>query len=123
MRVFLIMALSSSLIACSGNYSFNTNVDKENFENYLPATEVEIVNDEQIDPLQAEYLGIVEGLSCQEKANQAPPQKVDARNSLREQAASIGANVVTIQQCYPIEEPAACIAMLSCFGKAYRIEK
>ncbi|MDO6687393.1 MULTISPECIES: Rcs stress response system protein RcsF [unclassified Agarivorans] len=121
MRFILTAALSLSILGCSGSYSFNTNVDKENFENYVPAADVTVYQAEDIDPLNAEYIGIVEGVSCQEKTNQAPPQEVDARNDLRAQAASVGANAVTVQQCYPIKDPAACIAMMSCFGKAYKI--
>ncbi|UPW17127.1 hypothetical protein M0C34_12845 [Agarivorans sp. TSD2052] len=120
-RLVLCLSLSVLVSACSGNYSFNSNLDKENFDNYIPAADVSVYQSDQIDPLSAEYLGIVEGVSCQEKANHAPPQEVDARNSLREQAALLGANAVVIQQCYPIAEPVACLAMLSCFAKAYKI--
>ncbi|WP_432453830.1 MULTISPECIES: Rcs stress response system protein RcsF [unclassified Agarivorans] len=121
MRQLFLAALAITATACSGNYSFNSNIDKQNFDNYLPAANVTIYAEEHIDPLNSEYLGIIEGVSCQEKVNQAPPQMVDARNDLREQAAALGANAVVIQQCYPINEPPACLAMLSCFGKAYKI--
>ncbi len=123
MRQLSTIALCLALTSCSGHYQFNSNLDKENFENYLPATDVEVVTEQYLTQHSHQYLAVVEGISCQEKANQAPPQAVDARNELREQAAELGANAVVIQQCYNIEEPQGCIAMLSCFGKAYQIEE
>ncbi|WP_026959502.1 MULTISPECIES: Rcs stress response system protein RcsF [Aliagarivorans] len=116
---FVIMTLGLS--ACSGGYSFNTNLDRENFENYVPASRVQVLEDGQFDELNSEYLGVVEGIACQESSNDMPPQLVDARNDAREQASLIGANTIVIQQCYPVTDPVGCEAMLSCFARAFSV--
>ena len=64
---------------CALPICFHTNLDKENFTEYFKPGTVTLVEKEQLDSLQYQILGTVEGNSCQEDNTQPVPVIGDAR--------------------------------------------
>ena len=70
-RLILMMPLIAS--GCA-NYAFNSNLDKENFDEYFKPGSVRIYEQDELADLNYLYLGTIEGESCQADANQAVPK-------------------------------------------------
>ena len=64
-RLILMMPLIAS--GCA-DFSFNSNLDKENFDEYFKPGGVQIYEQNQLADLNYLYLGTVEGESCQSDA-------------------------------------------------------
>ncbi|NMP15657.1 Rcs stress response system protein RcsF [Thalassotalea sp. Y01] len=124
MKTIISLSLTSifslMIAGCSFGPHVQTNIDKENFDEYFAATNVQMFTEETL-PDTANYLGLVEGNSCKAKANDKPANDIDARTLAREQAAHIGAQAVVFTSCVYVEDP-QCIEMKVCYGKAYELK-
>lgn len=130
-RVLLLSLLSTMLItSCSGNYTFNSNIDKKQIAEYFAPSKVVIYNNEFELPKPYTYAGLVEGQDCQLKPHHAQPNKVNARTEARKLAYKIGANAVIFTGCAVIDSKEAfknlnsakvqqCHSMVVCYGKAF----
>ncbi|WNC70124.1 Rcs stress response system protein RcsF [Thalassotalea nanhaiensis] len=110
------------LCACTNGPSVETNLDKENFDEYFAAGNVTVFQDENELPGKVKFLGLVEGDSCKAKENDIPANAADARTMAREKAASMEANAVVFTSCTPIEDQ-QCLEMMVCYGKAFQISE
>ncbi len=117
---FSALLLSLLLAGCS-NYSFHTNLDKENFTEYFKPGTVTLVDKEQLDTLQYQVLGTVEGESCQEDDTQAVPIIGDARTEARVRTADLGGNGLLISKCIELGQTPGCKASITCYGQALKI--
>ncbi|KGJ93503.1 hypothetical protein ND16A_1478 [Thalassotalea sp. ND16A] len=105
---------------CATAPNVETNLDKENFEQYFAASTVRVYQDETELPGKGKLLGLVEGDSCKMKANDKPANASDARTMARERAAALEANAVVFTSCTLIEDQ-QCLEMMVCYGKAFQI--
>lgn len=87
-RLILMMPLIAS--GCA-DFAFNSNLDKENFDEYFKPGSVRIYEQSELADLNYLYLGTVEGESCQSDANQAVPNAGEARTLARRRVADMGA--------------------------------
>ena len=127
--VFLTLFCSTLIASCSGNYTFNSNLDKKHIAEYFAPSKVAIYHNESELPKPYAYTGLVEGQDCQLKAHHAQPNKVIARTNARKLAYKMGANAVIFTGCALIDTKAPqgvktsevkqCHAQLVCYGKAY----
>lgn len=115
--ILLLLGLSAG---CS-NYSFHSNLDKKNFTEYFKPSSVRLVEKSDLDDLNYLILGTVEGNSCQEDANQAPPSMGEARTSARERAADMSGNALLISKCIELGKTPGCVASVTCYGQAIKI--
>lgn len=118
--LLLLIITSFLLSACSGNYTFSSNLDSDNFHEYLKPSKVVIYENEKNILSEYKLIGIVEGESCQLKAHHAPPNEIDARTQARAKAFDIGANGIVFTSCIQIEDM-QCSDLLVCYGQAYII--
>lgn len=122
-----IVILAAAFISgCAKINDISTNLDRENFKSYFSPTTVKIYTDEKEFTGKHEFLGLVEGESCQEKSHHAAPNEIDARTEARGKAYKLGANAIIFSQCVLIEEDKAakyCVASTVCYGRAYKIEQ
>ena len=121
-------ALILSLLAagCAKINDISTNLDRDNFKNYFAPTKVKIVESEKDFTGKYQFIGLVEGESCQEKSHHAAPNEIDARTEARRQAYKLDANAIIFSQCVIIEEDKAakyCLASTVCYGRAYKVEQ
>lgn len=121
-------ALIVSLLAagCAKINDISTNLDRDNFKNYFAPTKVKIVESEKDFTGKYQFIGLVEGESCQEKSHHAAPNEIDARTEARRQAYKLDANAIIFSQCVIIEEDKAakyCLASTVCYGRAYKVEQ
>ncbi len=121
-------ALIVSLLAsgCAKINDISTNLDRDNFKNYFAPTKVKIVKSEKDFTGKYQFIGLVEGESCQEKSHHAAPNEIDARTEARRQAYKLDANAIIFSQCVIIEEDKAakyCLASTVCYGRAYKVEQ
>ncbi len=106
-RLILMMPLIAS--GCA-DFAFNSNLDKENFDEYFKPGGVRIYEQNQLADLNYLYLGTVEGESCQADANQAVPNAGEARTLARRRVADMGGNGVSfdrvrrVQRCAGLPE-------------------
>ena len=116
----LIISSISLLSACANGPSIETNLDKENFDDYFAAGNVIVYQNEDELPGKVVSLGLVEGESCKAKENDIPANAADARTMAREKAASMEANAVIFTSCTLIEDQ-QCLEMMVCYGKAFQV--
>ncbi|WOH38071.1 Rcs stress response system protein RcsF [Thalassotalea fonticola] len=116
----LTISSVSFLFACANGPSVETNLDKENFEEYFAAGNVTVYQNEDDLPGKVISLGLVEGESCKAKENDAPANAADARTMAREKSASMDANAVIFTSCTLIEDQ-QCLEMMVCYGKAFQV--
>jgi len=114
------------LSSCATNYTISTNVDQDKIEHYFSPTQVTIFQDESEFSGRSHYLGMVEGESCQQKAQHDSPDKIIARTNARREAYQLKANAIIFTGCSAVIKDngaKACYATLLCYGKAYQIEQ
>ena len=122
----IIIFVAAFITGCAKINDISTNLDRENFKSYFSPTTVKIYTDEKEFTGKHEFLGLVEGESCQEKSHHAAPNEIDARTEARGKAYKLGANAIIFSQCVLIEEDKAakyCVASTVCYGRAYKIEQ
>jgi len=134
---FLLALVSGALVlwisACSSNYQISTNVDKENFQHYFSAAEVDIYENEQDITARHQFITMVEGQDCQEKPYHAAPDKINARTQARQQAFEQKANAVVFTGCAELapeqlaqlsrsSDALQCHAIIICYGRAFAVE-
>ncbi len=117
-RLILMMPLIAS--GCT-NYAFNSNLDKENFDDYFKPGSVRIYEQAQLADLNYLYLGTVEGESCQADAKQPVPNAGEARTLARRRAADMGGNGVTFDKCSEFSDTPGCLKQVICYGQALKV--
>jgi len=119
------LLVSSSLLillsSCS-NYSFTSNLDKENIKNYFAPTSVTIYKNNTQLPKIKEYIAAVEGESCQIKISDASANKIDARTQARRNAYNLKANAVVFTGCTQAQTK-QCAQLIICYAKAYQVQE
>ncbi|QOL24746.1 hypothetical protein LP316_10430 [Thalassotalea sp. LPB0316] len=99
----------------------STNLDKENFDNYFAVGKVKTYQSANDLPKNNEFIAIVEGNSCQEKAHLAEPDEIEAKNMAKRKANKLDANAIIFSQCVFVEST-ACLQEKVCFGRAYKVQ-
>jgi RcsF protein len=122
MRLFFILGVALLSTACS-NVHFSSNVDKENFETYFAPSSVVVYEKDDLEDLDFQVLGAVEGSSCQTKDNAVPADIREARTKARIHAADLNANGVVFQSCISFKEDKTCITNVICYGRALNVMK
>lgn len=108
----------------TSEYRVSTNLDAENFENYFAPSKVKILQDEtELETVNYEYVGLVEGQDCQTKAHLATPDPIIARTNARRTAYKKKANAIIFSECITLDEPpqSACLSTLVCYGSIYKV--
>ncbi len=117
-RLILMMPLIAS--GCA-DFAFNSNLDKENFDEYFKPGGVRIYEQNQLADLNYLYLGTVEGESCQADANQAVPNAGEARTLARRRVADMGGNGVSFDKCAEFSDVPGCLKQVICYGQALKV--
>ncbi|NRB24011.1 Rcs stress response system protein RcsF [Shewanella sp.] len=121
MKTLLISALVLLLSACAGEYKFNSNLNGEAIDDYFKASDITVYDNTTAPNLPYEIIGLVEGETCQEQANDAPAAISEARTLARRAAADKGANGLVIKNCLVFEEQdQGCISRAICIGQAIK---
>lgn len=116
---FYVALLASCLLAsCAKTYQVSTNLDPENFTNAFAPAHVKQYQSVEALPEPKQLLGIVSGISCQEKPHLAAPSDVEARTDARRQAFDLGANAIVFTACVAIENK-MCVQATMCTGEAF----
>lgn len=115
--------LATVILAGCSQYSFHTNLDKENFTNYFKPGTVTLIDKAQLDDLNYVVLGTVEGNACQENDLQAAPSAGDARTEARRRTADMGGNALLISQCLELGATPGCKASITCYGQAMKVKE
>jgi len=129
-----MIMLVGILTACSSQYQFNSNVDKDSIVDYFSASTVKVYADEASLPDKHRFIATVEGDDCQEQQHHAKPSAVNARTKARQQAYKLNTNAVIFSSCSALtaDELAAmyhgvdnhqCFAITVCYGKAYIVKE
>lgn len=112
--------------SCAKISTISTNLDSDNFTRYFSPTAVAIVTDESDFKAKYQFIGLVEGESCQEQAHHELPNEIDARTEARRNAYKLNANAIIFSRCVLIANDKAskqCVASKVCYGRAYQVEK
>jgi len=121
MKTLLIAPLVLLLSACAGDYKFNTNLDGEAIDEYFKVSDVAVFEGNTRPSEPYEIIGLVEGETCQENANDAPASISEARTLARRSAADDGANAIIIKKCMVLEEQdVSCFSRAVCIGQAIK---
>ncbi|GGI74345.1 Rcs stress response system protein RcsF [Shewanella gelidii] len=120
-RRILIIALSCTglLSACANNYTFHSNLNSQAVETYFKPGTVVVFDESNLPKQTYQTLALVEGESCQAKANDQPASAQEARTQARLNAANIQANGLIVRRCTTFEQADnQCISRVSCVGHA-----
>ena len=117
MNRLIFLTLIALLPGCS-NFSFSSNVDKENFDNYFKPSKVTVYSKNDLLDLEYTVLGSVEGSSCQVKDINIPADIKEARTKARINAAEMNANGVVFQSCLSFKKDESCVSNIICYGRA-----
>jgi RcsF protein len=116
-RLILMMPLIAS--GCA-DFAFNSNLDKENFDEYFKPGSVQIYEQGQLADLNYLYLGTVEGESCQSDAKQPIP--TPARPVPWPAAAwPTWAQRRHLRQVRRIQRHPGCLKQVICYGQALKV--
>ena len=118
---FIALFSALALSGCS-NYQFSSNLDKENFDEYFKPSQVTVYSKSDLKDLEYQLLGVVEGSSCQEEANQIPADMAEARTNARINAANMNANGIVFQSCLNFEADETCHSNIICYARAIAVE-
>lgn len=118
MKRFIITALTTILLTACGHFDFSSNVDKQNFENYFKPSQVTVYEKSQLADLDYQFIGAVEGSSCQEAEKDRPADIKEARTNARIRAAEMNANGIVFQSCLTFKKDSACVSNIICYGRA-----
>ncbi|WP_082897173.1 Rcs stress response system protein RcsF [Thalassotalea crassostreae] len=118
----ILKIIPLAILSVSCGMSVDTNLDKENFDEYFATGGVVMYQSEDEFPGKSDFLGLVEGDSCKLKSNDKPANEIDARTMARNRAADMGANGVIFTSCTLIEDQ-QCLEAMVCYGKAYAIDE
>ena len=121
MKSLPFVALLMTMLSGCSLFQVHTNLDKENFTEYFKPGTVTLVDKEQLDSLQYQILGTVEGNSCQEDNTQPVPVIGDARTDARVRTADLGGNALLISKCIELGQTPGCQASITCYGQALKI--
>lgn len=107
------------LSGCAGDYAFNSNLSGQAIDDYFKVGDVVLYQEGTQPSTTYEIKGLVEGESCQERANDVPASIVEARTNARRSAAELGANGLIIKRCVMFEEATkTCATRALCVGQA-----
>lgn len=123
MNKYLSLLLTSAIMitGCSSGYRIESNLDKDNIANYFNVWGIKALTNQELSRYPYKVLGTVEGISCQENDNHPLPNISDARSEALTVAADMGANAIVFSTCIEFEPSSACLASLSCYGKAIQL--
>jgi RcsF protein len=107
------------LTSCS-NYTFTSNINKDKITNYFAPSYVRVYNKETQLPTAHQYIAMVEGESCQQKASDALANKAEARTTARRKAYKLKANAVVFSKCVELKTK-QCNQLLICYAQAYQV--
>lgn len=110
-----------ALSACS-NFSFETNLDPENFEEYAKPARVDVYTQDSILEHRYHSLGMVSGLACQETEQDYIALPEDARTDAKVKIANMGGNGVVFHKCVRLEKTAACAVSVTCYGEGFIVD-
>ena len=113
-----IALFSAIFLSGCSNYQFSSNIDKQNFQEYFKPSQVTIYSKSNLNELEYQLLGAVEGSSCQQESNQLPASIKEARTNARINAANINANGIIFQSCINFESDNSCLSNIICYGRA-----
>lgn len=123
MKFIIVSFCFVLLVGCAGKYTFNSNLNKNEINEYFKVSTVQLIEKSHIPPRPFNPLGIVDGESCQIGLNDAPASAAMARTQLRKHAANKGANGVMLDNCINFDEPdSGCITRVYCVGQAISME-
>lgn len=120
---FGFLAILFVITGCSSDYTFSTNLDRENFRDYFAPSRIKVYQSIS-PPAQFKSLGKIVGESCKRQDNDVPPTIDAARIDAQRQASRIGANALIIEHCSTIKgkEAKPCVEVVRCSGQAIQDE-
>ena len=122
MKKAILLATGLLLNGCTGNYTFHSNLDEQNFKEYFKAGDVKVFHTGDLPVSAYQPLGLVTGEACQTSSNDKIASKEDARTKARKAAADLGANGIIIRSCATLNESnSSCITHVLCSGQAIKI--
>jgi RcsF protein len=120
-HAFIVSGIALLLSACASDYTFKSNLDSKDIDDYFKASDVQLYEGNQLPKGQFTILGLVEGEACQETSQDAPPQMAVARTNARRAAADLGANGFVVKSCFMITEAdSSCFSRALCVGQAIK---
>lgn len=113
--------LSALFLTGCSHYQFSSNLDKENFDDYFKPSQVNVYSKSELQDLNYNLLGAVEGSSCQQDSKDIPADIKEARTNARINAANMNANGIVFQSCINFEADQTCLSNVICYGRAIHV--
>ena len=118
---FIIISFTTILLSACSNLKFSSNVDKQNFDDYFKPSQVSVYEKSQLTDLDYQFIGAVDGSSCQLEEKDRPADIKEARTNARIRAAEMQANGIVFQSCLTFKKDKACVSNIICYGRAINV--
>jgi len=118
---FIIISFTAILLTACSNFEFSSNIDKQNFDDYFKPSKVTVYEKSRLQDLDYQFIGAVEGSSCQEKEKDRPADIKEARTNARINAVEMNANGIVFQSCLTFKKDKACVSNIICYGRAIKV--
>lgn len=118
---FILISLTSIVLSACSHLEFSSNVDKQNFKDYFKPSQVSVYEKSQLTDLDYQFIGTVDGSSCQVQEKDRPADIKEARTDARIRAAEMQANGVVFQSCLTFKKDSACVSNIICYGRAISV--
>ena len=122
-KIRFITLISALMLTGCSNYQFSSNLDKEDFDEYFKPSQVTVYSKFDLKNLEYQFLGAVEGSSCQREDKQIPANMKEARTKARINAANMNANGIVFQSCLNFEADESCHSNIICYARAISVER
>ena len=110
------------LLGCS-SFSFESNLDPDNVISYFELSKVKIYTNSELQDLNYEDIGTVEGISCQMRENEPEPTEKEAKADARSLALQKKGNGLVYSTCIALEDTPACVRSVSCYARVIYVKE
>ena len=111
------------IVSGCSSFSFESNLDPDNIISYFEISKVKIYDKNELQELNYEDMGTVEGLSCQIRETDPEPTEKEARSDARVQALKRGGNGLVYSTCITLEDTPACVRSVSCYARVVLVKE
>ena len=117
-RILFSLTILTSVFICGCSlFSFDSNLNPDNFSEFYKNVKLETYKNNELAKLDYVDLGTVEGLSCQIKEDDPVANESDARDDARKKAVNQDANGIIFSSCIALSNTPACTTSVSCYAR------
>ncbi|MGL5006023.1 MAG: Rcs stress response system protein RcsF [Plesiomonas sp.] len=119
MQKIILVSTALLLGGCATHYNVDSNLNPQNVKTYFAPTTIAVYEKtEQLNKVNYQNIGRVQGEVCQASDNEKPASIQEARNTAQRHAQEMGGNALLLNQCLILDNVPGCKQLALCQGSA-----